>query len=39
VDRNLDYLGTLVKHERARRFDLLKRGGIVEQAIQKLEAK
>lgn len=39
VKRNLDYLGTLVKHERARRFDLLRRGGIVEHAISRLEDK
>lgn len=36
VDRNLDYLGTLVKEERNRRFDRLKRGGIVDQAVQLL---
>lgn len=39
VDRNLDYLATLVKEERSRRFERLKRGGIVEQAIQLLDAK
>ncbi|MEW6164274.1 MAG: hypothetical protein AB1642_04350 [Pseudomonadota bacterium] len=38
VDRNLDYLATLVKEERARRFDRLKRGGIVDKAIQMLES-
>jgi hypothetical protein len=37
VDRNLDYLSTLVKQERAARFDHLKRGGIVEQAIHLLD--
>lgn len=33
VDRNLDYLGFLVKQERAVRFDRLKRGGIVDRAL------
>lgn len=33
VDRNLDYLATLVRQERTARLDRLKRGGIVERAI------
>ena len=37
VDRNLDYLGTLVRQDRARRFDRLKRGGIVDHAVQMLD--
>lgn len=32
IDRNLGYLDRLVGEERARRLDMLKRGGIVEQA-------
>lgn len=34
VGRNLDYLGTLVREARSRRLERLKRGGIVERAIQ-----
>ncbi len=37
IDRNLDYLATLVKQERKERFERLKRGGIVEQVIQLIE--
>lgn len=37
VDRNLDYLASLVKEERARRLDRLKRGGIVEHAIHLID--
>jgi hypothetical protein len=36
VDRNLDYLANLVKEERARRLDRLKRGNIVSRAIDLL---
>jgi hypothetical protein len=36
VDRNLDYLANLVKEERSRRFDHLKRGGIVTRAFDLL---
>jgi hypothetical protein len=37
VDRNLDYLSSLVKQERDVRFDRLKRGGIVYRALDLLE--
>lgn len=37
VDRNLEYLGRLVRQERAARLEQLKRGGIVEQAIQLID--
>ena len=37
IHRNLDYLGSLVKQERTRRFDRLKRGGIVDAVNQLLE--
>lgn len=35
--RNLDYLGTLVREERVRRLEKLKRGGIVERVDVKAE--
>jgi hypothetical protein len=38
IDRNLDYLGVLVRTERTRRLELLKRGGIVERSRVFLEA-
>jgi hypothetical protein len=37
VDRNLDYLGVLVRQERAARFDRLKRGGIVDRVLDMME--
>lgn len=37
IDRNLDYLGNLVKEGRQRRLDRLKRGGIVDRALHLLE--
>lgn len=33
IERNLGYLDRLVREERARRLEMLKRGGIVEQAL------
>lgn len=39
VERNLDYLDTLVRVERRRRLERLKRGGIVERAFDMLEEK
>jgi len=37
IDRNLDYLGSLVREERQRRLERLKRGGIVDRALHLLE--
>lgn len=37
VGRNLDYLAHLVKEERGRRFDQLRRGGIIDHALDKIE--
>jgi len=37
IGRNIDYLSRLVREERSRRLELLKRGGIVEKAIGMLE--
>lgn len=37
IDRNLGYLDTLVRIERPRRLEMLKRGGIVERAATLLE--
>ncbi|MCX8087015.1 MAG: hypothetical protein N3C63_08970 [Rhodocyclaceae bacterium] len=34
VERNIDHLGRLVREERGRRFDYLRRGGIVERALK-----
>jgi hypothetical protein len=33
IERNLDYLERVVKMERQRRLDFLKRGGVVEQVL------
>lgn len=37
IDRNLDYLETMTREVRSRRFDYLKRGGVVERALDLLE--
>ena len=37
IGRNLDYLATLTREDRARRFDYLKRGGIVDRALEMLK--
>lgn len=37
IGRNLDYLGNLIKEDRQRRLDRLKRGGIVDRAVHLLE--
>jgi hypothetical protein len=34
IDRNLDYLGSVVKTERERRLEKLKRGGVVEKVLE-----
>ncbi|MCE9570793.1 MAG: hypothetical protein K8R10_12490 [Rhodocyclales bacterium] len=34
IDRNIDYLGHVVKMERERRLDCLKRGGVVEKVLE-----
>lgn len=39
IDRNLDYLGILLKEARQRRLDRLKRGGIVDKALHLIEEK
>lgn len=39
VNRNLDYLDALVREERARRLNRLRRGGIVEKALSMIEEK
>jgi hypothetical protein len=33
IDRNLDYLDSVVKTEREHRFERLKRGGVVEKVL------
>ena len=37
LERNLDFLATIVSQDRATRFERLKRGGIVDRAIQLLD--
>jgi hypothetical protein len=37
IDRNLDYLAIMTREVRSRRFDYLKRGGVVERALDMLE--
>lgn len=37
IARNLDYLATLTREDRERRFDYLKRGGIVDRALEMLK--
>ena len=37
LGRNMDYLSNLIREERARRFDLLRRGGIIETAVPFLD--
>lgn len=36
IDRNLHYLNTLIHESRAKRLEKLKRGGIVEQALEQM---
>lgn len=38
IERNLEYLTRLICEERDRRFDMLKRGGVVEQVIDEQAA-